>query len=124
MRMTRQRKQILSVLSHSKSPQSAEMIWAKFPKGTLNLSTIYRTLDLFFAQNIISKSFMNNMTYFYINKHDHHHYMICMACQKMIEVDCKLADMAHEVATKHHFTITHHDMTIYGYCQKCQLARQ
>jgi Fur family ferric uptake transcriptional regulator len=86
----------------------------------MNLSTVYRTLDVFFDEAIISKSFLNQKLYYYYNQKDHHHYMICLNCHKMIEIDCHLEDLAYQVADEKQFKITHHDMTIYGYCKACQ----
>ncbi len=120
MRMTNQRKLILELLNKSHQPKSAEMIIEELPNHTMNLSTVYRNLDAFFADGIVSKSTMKNTAYYYVNHKDHHHYMICLSCQKMYEIDCHLDDFAHDIALKHHFKITHHDMTIYGYCEHCQ----
>lgn len=120
MRMTSQRKLILNLLSKTHQPKSAEMIYTELPSHTMNLSTVYRTLDAFFVQSIISKSTMKNTAYYYINQKNHHHYMICLNCQKMYEIDCHLDHIANQVASEHHFKITHHDMTVYGYCETCQ----
>lgn len=120
MRMTEQRKLVLKILNETSNPQSAEMIYAKLKEHTMNLSTVYRTLDTFFAAGLISKSNMHNIAYYYTNKKDHHHYMICLGCQKMYEMDCHLDHIAQQVADHHHFKITHHDMTVYGYCETCQ----
>ncbi len=120
MRMTNQRKLILELLNKSHQPKSAEMIIEELPNHTMNLSTVYRNLDAFFAEGIVSKSTMKNTAYYYVSHKDHHHYMICLGCQKMYEIDCHLDDFAVGVANKHHFKITHHDMTIYGYCESCQ----
>ncbi len=120
MRMTQQRKKILNLLTESPQPKSAEMILNELPDHTMNLSTVYRTLDTFFEQGMISKSTMKNTAYYYINQKDHHHYMICIECQKMYEIDCHLDHIADQIAKDHHFKITHHDMTVYGYCEDCQ----
>ena len=120
MRLTPQRKEILDILSKANQPLSAEMIFDKLAKDSINLSTVYRSLDLFFEKELISKSFMNHSTYYYLNHKDHHHYMICMHCQKMYEIDCHIHHAANEIAHKHDFKITHHDMTVYGYCRACQ----
>jgi len=120
MRMTNQRKMILEVLESTKQPMNAEMILHQIADTSLNLSTVYRTLDIFFLQGLISKSTMKNTAFYYINHQDHHHYMICLGCQKMYELDCHLDHIAEEVAEKNHFKITHHDMTVYGYCATCQ----
>ena len=120
MRMTKQRKMILAILKKTRVPQSAEMILSDLPDDQVNLSTVYRTLDHFFAEGLISKSTMKNTSYYYMNNKEHHHYMICLGCQKMYEIDCHLDHIADHVAKDHHFKITHHDMTVYGYCEECQ----
>lgn len=120
MRMTKQRKMILDILKKTHIPQSAEMIYEKLPDHKVNLSTVYRTLDTFFIEGVLSKSTMKNTTYFYISNQEHHHYMICLGCQTMYEIDCHLDHVAEHVAKDHHFKITHHDMTVYGYCESCQ----
>ncbi|HAX03548.1 MAG: hypothetical protein A2Y45_10145 [Tenericutes bacterium GWC2_34_14] len=120
MRMTNQRKMILDLLKKSRMPKSAEMILSDLPDHTMNLSTVYRTLDAFFIEGLVSKSSMKNTAYYYMQNQGHHHYMICINCQKMYEIDCHLDDIAEHVADHHHFKITHHDMTVYGYCEACQ----
>jgi Fur family ferric uptake transcriptional regulator len=118
--MTNQRKEIMNLLKKSSQPKSAEMIYEELPDHTMNLSTIYRTMDAFFQEGLISKSNMNNTAYYYLNHKHHHHYLICLGCQKMYEMDCHIDHIADEVAKNHHFKITHHDMTVYGYCESCQ----
>ena len=120
MRMTKQRKAILSLFEQSSKPQSADMIMSNLKDESINLSTVYRTLEAFYDQGLISKSTINQTSYYYDNKKEHHHYMICMNCHKMIEVDCHLSHFSEDVAKKHGFEITHHDMTLYGYCRECQ----
>ncbi len=120
MRMTNQRKLIYQLLKNTKQPKSAEMIHFELPDHTMNLSTVYRTLDTFFNQGLISKSNMKNTAFYYINEKSHHHYLICINCQAMYEMDCHLDHIAQHVADEHHFKITHHDMTVYGYCESCQ----
>ncbi len=120
MRMTKQRKQILNIFNENKKPLSAEMIENLLPDEAINLSTIYRTLEKFYDDEIISKSSINHTQYYYLNDHKHHHYMICLNCHKMIEIDCHIHQFEEEVAKAHHFKVTHHDMTLYGYCDECQ----
>lgn len=120
MRMTEQRKAILNLFKLDHQPKSADMILAELSHPKLNLSTVYRTLDAFFNSGLIAKSTIQNVNYYYLNHMDHHHYMICIQCKTMYPIDCHLDDLAKDVAKKHHFHITHHDMTIYGLCENCQ----
>lgn len=120
MRMTKQRIAIMSALEANHAPQSAEMIFEQLPQGTMNLSTIYRTLETFFEAGLVSKSHMNSMSYYFKNRKDHQHYIICSSCQKTLTIKCNLDQRVHEIAETSGFHITHHDMTIYGVCKKCQ----
>jgi len=120
MRMTKQRKQILDVFNNHKTPMSAEMILDLLPDDALNLSTVYRSLEAFFDEGIISKSSIDHTNFYYLNDKKHHHFMICVNCHKMIEINCHIHSFEDEVAKSHDFKITHHDMTLYGYCKECQ----
>lgn len=120
MRMTKQRQLLLDILKKSNQPKSAEDLYAALPKDAMNLSTVYRTMEKFFEEALVSKSFLNQKQYYYYAHDTHHHYMICMGCHQMIEIDCHLDALAEDIAEAHHFKITHHDMTLYGYCEHCQ----
>ncbi|CCV64026.1 Ferric-uptake regulator [Alteracholeplasma palmae J233] len=121
MRMTKQRKLILDIFKNSNKPLNAEMIYDLLPKNEMNLSTVYRNLELFNLEDIISRSTIDNTNYYYLTDSKHHHYMICLECHKMIPVDCGLTHIETSVSEEHHFKITHHDMTLYGYCDECQV---
>ncbi len=120
MRMTKQRTAILNIFKSAEKPQSADMIMANLSDHTINLSTVYRTLEAFYDAGLISKSTIDQTSYYYYNKKEHHHYMICLNCHKMVPIDCHLGHFNEEVAERHGFEITHHDMTLYGYCSDCQ----
>lgn len=120
VRMTKQRKLILDLFKKRKTLLSAEMIYEQLGKDVMDLSTIYRTLDLFSQENILAKSFIQNMSYYYLNDGMHHHYLICLNCHKMIPIECHLFDLEQNVNKTHEFKVTHHDMTLYGYCKECQ----
>lgn len=120
--MTKQRKQLLSFLQSQKTPLSAEMIYANIPMGSMNLSTVYRTLDSFKEHGLVDKTFLDNVAYYKLASKDHKHYMVCIDCHKMYEMDCHFHGLAEEDAIKHHFTVTSHDLTVYGYCESCVSA--
>ncbi|MDY0210151.1 MAG: transcriptional repressor [Acholeplasma sp.] len=122
LKMTKQRQLLLEFMKQQKSPLSAEMIYANIPSGSMNLSTVYRTLDAFKAHNLVEKTFLDNVAYYKIASKNHKHYMVCLDCHKMYEMDCHFHGLAEEDAKKHHFTVTNHDLTIYGYCQTCMAS--
>ncbi|MFA5235456.1 MAG: Fur family transcriptional regulator [Bacilli bacterium] len=120
MRLTRQRKMLLDLFDQGDKPLNAESLLERLPDGFMNLSTVYRNLDRFHQEGWLGQSVMEGRAYYYRNKEPHRHFMICLTCQKMVPVDCRLEAMAHQAAARNHFQITHHDMTIYGYCRDCQ----
>ncbi len=121
MRNTKQRRAILEILQVAHKPLSAEAIQAMLPSGTLNLSTVYRNLDYFHQQGQLGKSVMEGRSFYYTADGHHHHFMICRSCQQMVPIDCHLDELTTNVAKQAQFLITHHDMTVYGYCHNCQL---
>ncbi|HAV19985.1 MAG TPA: hypothetical protein DCX17_03055 [Firmicutes bacterium] len=120
MRLTKQRRRLLTLIEKEQKPFSAESLLSLLPEKEMNLSTVYRNLDYFHQVGVLTKSVIEGTSYYYPTHGDHLHYMICRGCLKMFPVDCTLDKMAKDAAKKHDFTITHHDMTIYGYCHECR----
>lgn len=119
-KMTKPRKLILDTLKNESKPVNAEMIFEKVNKS-INLSTIYRNLELFLFQNIVSRSFLDNVAYYYINKTDHKHFMICLSCHDMLEIPCNHFENENLLGKHKDFQIVSHELTIYGYCSNCQI---
>jgi Fur family ferric uptake transcriptional regulator len=120
LKMTKQRQQLLTFMQKQKAPLSAEMIYAKLPLGSMNLSTVNRIMDTFQQYHLVEKTFLDNTAYYKIASSEHKHYMVCLKCHKMIEMDCHFHGVADEDAEKNQFKITSHDLTVYGYCVNCQ----
>lgn len=120
MRITKNRQLILDIFKNNSEPLSADMIFNIINEALINLSTIYRTLDLFFSKGIIGKSNIGHTAYYYINDDEHHHYMICLGCNEKFELDCHMDKNVNKLADKEDFQITQHDFTVYGYCKKCK----
>ncbi|HHT39805.1 MAG: Fur family transcriptional regulator [Acholeplasmatales bacterium] len=119
LKMTKQRKRILNYLRNSATPVSAETIYLKEAEH-LNLSTVYRALDAFFAHNLVTKFQLKNTTYYLLKTKPHKHYLICEECGNMTEIGCFINDDIKVTAEKHDFLIKYHDLTIYGLCKNCQ----
>ena len=117
VRNTKQREKILEQLETTTHPQSAEMIF-KSLRERINLATIYRSLNTFLEKGLVSKSVINQTSYYTLAKNGHHHYLICLTCNKMEEVECDLTEIK-KPTTTHKFQIAYHDMTYFGYCEEC-----
>jgi Fur family ferric uptake transcriptional regulator len=117
-KLTKQRKEIIDVFAKSDKPLSAEMVFVKLNNQRINLSTVYRNIEMLMRANLIGKLYLNNLAYYYYNHHNHVHYMVCEQCHHMVEIDCVHEQFNH-VAEANNFKITHHDLVIYGLCKEC-----
>lgn len=120
MKMTKHGTTILNILKTSKTPLSAESLSTLVTKEKMDLSTIYRNLDKLHSAGLISKSVINHTGYYFVSNHDHHHFMICLTCKKVSELDCHIHEFIEEVQAKTDFKVVQHDVTFYGYCSDCQ----
>jgi len=120
IKLTKQRRIIYDILKESKKPLNAEMIFEKLKKDTMNLSTVYRTIDFFEKNNLVLKFHFNGTSYYFLNTEKHHHYFICTECLSMTDIDCHLSNTIHDLEKNHGFLVTNHEMTVYGLCKECQ----
>ncbi len=123
-RNTPARRAIISLLKEATSPITAEDLFllVKNFHGSINLSTIYRSLDLFTSKGILNKIVFNDGKARYeLNRNDHRHHLICLGCNKTIPIDnCPLRLLENQMEKETEFSITGHNFEIYGYCSKCK----
>ncbi|MEX0935174.1 MAG: Fur family transcriptional regulator [Candidatus Paceibacterota bacterium] len=82
LRLTTKRKQILDVLKKHEGTLSAKEIHAKLPD--IDLVTIYRNLDLFVKEKLITKVFLDTDEVLYEYQHEPHHHAVCTDCENVI----------------------------------------
>jgi len=89
--MTPQRQLILDVVASIPGHLSADQVYQQvvrvFPE--VNISTVYRTLDLLVSMGIASSRVDDDgeSTYVFCTT-AHHHHAICRRCGRVEEVDC------------------------------------
>ncbi|MDO7788023.1 Fur family transcriptional regulator [Desulforamulus aquiferis] len=128
-KLTPQRQQILEVLLENKDKHlSAEDVYnlVKQKSPDVGLATVYRTLELFLEFDIIhSVNFGDGRKrYEYGENSDghHHHHAICLKCGKILEInEDLLEELERQVAEQYRFTITDHELKIFGYCEGCKV---
>ncbi|RKD29557.1 Fur family transcriptional regulator [Thermohalobacter berrensis] len=123
-KLTPQRKAILKVLiGHNKHFISAEDILKETIKiyPNLNITTIYRNLEILEDINMLHKTKDNNTAlYCLICEESHHHHIICKICGKTEIIDfCPLKKFSDLVKEKN-FILTDHKIELYGYCEDCK----
>ena len=125
LKNTKHRAAILNILDMSSQPIAAEQIFQETMKMSLsiNLSTVYRTLEILFDKNLVTKLSIDgdNRTLFEINHMLHRHHLVCISCKKILTVEhCPLEDYEKILAKETNYTIAGHKLDIYGYCPDCR----
>jgi Fur family ferric uptake transcriptional regulator len=121
---TKNRNIILDILREGEF-LTAEEIFLKVREldKSLNLSTVYRTLNTFEAKGIVIKSniVQDDKTRFKLNNANHMHYLICLSCNKKIELEnCPIIGYDSFLEESTDFDIVGHKLELYGYCPKCR----
>lgn len=120
---TKQRGAIMEILKNSAEPVSAEEIFAaltgEYP--SLALSTVYRNLERFAENGLISRDVFNDGVVRYSLAEEHHgHYLVCTQCSNKIKIDdCPLMRLEQGLERDTGYEIEGHTLTIYGKCPEC-----
>lgn len=130
LKFTIQREVILESLYNSEEhldPESLHhLIQKKFPNLKVGIATVYRTLALLEASNMVtSLSFGAQGKKYELGVKEHHDHLICMECGSITEfVDEKIEERQHLIAKELNFQMKDHSMQIYGICYKCQKIKK
>ena len=123
LKSTKKRCLLLSILQTEDRAMTAEELLEKAtPILPMNASTVYRTLNTLTEKEVLSKSLRKDgKSYFSLEKHDHHHRLVCTVCRKVIPVDsCPLKEQEEDLEAKTGFRITGHTMEFSGICPECR----
>jgi len=123
-RMTPQRMMVLEAVEASEDHISAEEIFrqahAKYPY--LNISTVYRTLEMLKEQGLVAESDLGGgrLVYHPVGK-AHHHHLVCRKCGSVQDVDEAVFDrLSLEMKRQYGFEAVLEHMAIFGTCKKCK----
>jgi len=111
-RLTPQRLMITAAIENSDHHISAEEIYtqvlAKYPH--VNISTIYRTLDLLKQLSLVTETDLGEgRVRYHSAEKGHHHHLVCQECGAVIDLDEEygfMADLRH--------------LAIFGRCGNCR----
>jgi Fur family ferric uptake transcriptional regulator len=127
-KLTSRRELILKVLLENGNKHlSAEEVYnlVKLKAPDTGLATVYRTLELFQEFDIIhAMDFGDGRKRYEFGaeegKNHHHHHLICTKCGAIIEVnEDLLEELENRVSIQYDFTITNHQLKIFGICKDC-----
>jgi len=127
-RMTPQRLLIVSAIESSENHISAEDIYAqvvaKYPN--VNVSTVYRTLELLEQLGLVTKTEMGvgRIMYHPLEK-GHHHHLVCRECGNVIDLDESALTPLKEILLKdYQFIADLRHLGILGLCANCKQKSQ
>jgi len=122
MRMTPQRQLVLDALvelEHATPEQVHQQVQARTP--TVNITTIYRTLELLEGLGIVRHTHLGHGAPTY-SAHEHEHvHLVCHQCGAVMELPTELmGSIAAELADRHGFTLDVSHLALSGICANCQ----
>jgi len=53
----------------------------------------------------------------------HHHHLVCTVCGAVVGVDCPFEHALDDAAAHEGYTVTRHEVTLYGLCRTCTKKR-
>jgi Fur family ferric uptake transcriptional regulator len=126
-RLTIQREMVLDALHQVGHPASAEELheWVAGKNANVELSTVYRTLDLLNSMNLVSVIDTGNKTHLFelSGEHASHLCLVCRVCGKIIRVDTDpFLPLFENVRSRAGFHVDLSNLTIPGLCEACQQA--
>lgn len=123
-RLTPQREMILSVLHDIEGLASAEEIYARVQaiSTSVDLSTIYRTLDLLQELDLVSNVDASDgqRRYELLGVHGPHLHLVCQVCGKVIGADLQIAEAFRKrLISEYGFEAAIDHLSIPGICANC-----
>ena len=129
LKNTKRRNLVYDILEKSDLPITAEKIYLMLKENdaSINISTVYRILEIFVSKDIVLKSSLtdNNSAVFELNRREHKHHIVCVGCKKMFAVEgCPFEEFEKQLNNKMDFSVTGHKLEIFGYCKNCKTDKK
>lgn len=124
LKITTPRLKILQILENADPHHlSAEDVYKILSEGghDVAFATVYRVLTQFEEAQLVKRHyFEGEYSVFELKQNEHHDHLVCIKCNRVEEfLDDVIETRQIEIAKKAKFTVTDHNLTIYGICQAC-----
>ncbi len=122
LKNTKNRQKILDSLTAFDYPVTAEELFYSFKMKDINLSTIYRTLNLFVEKGLVKKEInADKENVFSLVKEKDEHILVCTSCHKKVILNfCPYHDANKKIEEQTGYLIQDQNTEIYGLCSQCQ----
>ena len=123
LKVTKPRLAVLNVLSKASYPLTAEGVSAKLKNESINLSTVYRTLNHFADAGIVKKEInADKENVFSLEGEEDSHVLVCVKCHKKKKLEgCPYHEANEQIENETGFSILDHSTEIYGICPDCRI---
>ena len=122
IRMTNQRKVILTVLGRSKSHPTADEVYREVRKRLphISLATVYRNLELLSAHGMIGKLDHAGTQKRFDGDTDHHYHIRCVRCGRVEDAPLEpFAGLEYNLSDKIDYKVLGHHLEFVGICPHC-----
>lgn len=124
-RLTPQREMVLRVLHEVQENATIEEIHARVSvlSSAVDLSTVYRTLDLLESFNLVSSFKLGDGQRHYelLSLHRAHFHLLCSQCGSLVAIDAReLEPLRNQLVRNHDFQMRLDHLVIPGLCKTCQ----
>lgn len=124
LKVTLPRVKILQILESAEAHHlSAEDVYKTLLEQgeDVGLATVYRVLTQFESAGLVTRHhFEGGHSIFEVNQGDHHDHLVCLKCNKVVEfVDKVIEERQRAIADEKGFTLTDHNLYLYGICGDC-----
>ena len=123
-RITPQREMIIEALAHSGQHINADEVFALIRRRTqsVNIATVYRTLDLLVEQGLASRIDLGEGRVIYATQqHGPHIHLVCRQCGQTIDADrTLLSSLTHQLQSEYQFAADLQHISVLCLCADCQ----
>jgi Fur family ferric uptake transcriptional regulator len=122
-RLTPQREMVLAAVEKLRHATPDEVYAeVRTHSDSINLSTVYRTLELLDELGLIRHAHLSDRapTYHSATGHEHAH-LVCRRCRTVVSIDREEAEAAlGPLAAEHGFAPDYGHLTVFGRCATCR----
>lgn len=123
-RITPQREMIVQIIAHCGKHMTAEEVMENVRKQTssINIATVYRTLDMLVENGLASRFDLGNgKTAYATGKHGPHIHLVCKHCGSVTEVSEEdISPFLNKIEELHDFDCHPYHFSVHGLCKACK----
>ncbi len=123
-RLTPQREMVVEAIAHAGRHMTAEEVFAAVQERSqaINITTVYRTLELLFAEGMVSRIVLGDGRLVYATiRHGPHVHAVCRKCGRVIEGDeSLLTALGEQLRERYGFAADLQHLSVPGLCRDCQ----